>query len=687
MRRRTFIKSLGLASLSLDGVIATASNQFSKTIQNLPLDSDAFKNRKLVIVQLHGGNDGLNTVIPISEYDNYALLRPTIKLEQNELITVDSTLDANKQIGFHPTLTKFKTLYDEGKLNVIQSVGYPSPNYSHFRSTDIILRGLDGVANQNIEDKSGWMAKYLSAVHPNYSGLPAPNLPHPLGIHIGTSSTNTGFEHQTNFNMGINIDSKARESFYGQLSMAPPQQNNSEYRDLLDYVKSVDQGAQQYNSAIENAFYAGSNSYSSYPNSSLAKQFKVISKLIAGGLESKVYTTYKGGFDTHVNQVLSTDSAAGTHTSRLNDVAESIYAFQKDLEQNGKADEVVIVVISEFGRKIKENGNRGTDHGDLAPWFVIGNHIKAGVTGRNINLDPSLVSGAGRTLDNRQYDYRQIVSTICQDWFGGNDQVLDDMTLDSFKGEIDTPNGKIDIIDDDQKVGNNNQIKVLTPAYIAVDDLDVLKEENGWTYYGKSNQPNNYLFAIEKKPITGNTQDFTPSIQIKNLYEDGQGKNYFVKANNDTKHLILGLYWTIADAPNLDGFINIRLFIHSDRIHSLENKGNSFQTDVDVHHNSGLIWLKTKQVMTDINQNSRVNGFNQGVYPLKNQSSGIYEGQSFIQFNQIEDINDTSGVASQIVFEKNTPSTRNRKTGEIYFDKRTKTFRGWNGNKWVDLNF
>lgn len=689
MKRRSFLKSTGLASLSLgsSGVFAKPTNQLAETLAELPIDDAAFKDRQLIIVQLSGGNDGLNTVIPLNDFDNYALLRPTIKFQENQLITLDSTLPIDHQVGLHPTLTKFKDLYDSGKLNIIQGVGYPSPNYSHFRSTDIIFRGLDGNStSQGNIDNSGWMAKYLSAIHPTYSGLPTPNLSHPLGIHIGTSSTNAGFEHQTNFNMGINIYSTAREKFYGQLTSAQPQANNSTYKDLLDYVRTVEKGAQQYNNAIENAFNNGSNSYTSYPNTDLARQFKVVSRLINGGLQSKVFTTFKGGFDTHVNQIQSGDPTLGQHTSILSDLSECVYALQKDLELSGFADKVAIIVLSEFGRKLRENGNSGTDHGNLAPWFVIGNHVKPGVTGRNINLDPSLVSSSGRSLDDRQADYRQIISTICQNWFGGNSTVLDNMSLSNFTGNIGEANGKLDIFDEDQIVTTDSQIEIFTEPFIDVEQVVILKEEDGWSYYGNQDDLETYYFAIEKMPASGNTVSFSPTITIKNLYEDGSGKNYFVKQKDDTRHIILGQYWSISNASGLDGFINIRFFIHSDRVNALETLGNTFQNTTDAHHNSGILWLKTKHTVSEMNNSLRTNGFNSGVYPLKNQTEGIYEGQNYIQFNEVEDINNTSGVASQLVFEKPKPSTSNPNKGEIYFDKVRKRFRGWNGRRWVNLN-
>ncbi len=689
MKRRSFLKSSGLASLALgtSGLFARPSNNLAETLAGLPLDEAAFKDRQLIVVQLSGGNDGLNTVVPLNDYDNYALLRPTIKFQENQLITLDSTLPVDHQVGLHPTLTKFKDLYDDGKLNILQGVGYPSPNYSHFRSTDIIFRGLDGnSSSQGNIDNSGWMAKYLAAIHPTYSGLPTPNLSHPLGIHIGTSSTNAGFEHQTHFNMGINIYSTAREKFYGELTAAQPLPDNSAYKSILDYVRTVEVGAQQYNNTIENAFNNGSNSYTSYPNSDLSRQFKVVSRLISGGLKSKVFTTFRGGFDTHVNQIQGGDPSLGTHNDILSDVSESVYALQKDLELSGYADKVVIVVLSEFGRKLKENGNSGTDHGNLAPWFIVGNHVKPGVTGRNINITPDFVSSSGRSLDERQSDYRQLLSTLCQNWFGGNTTVLDNMSLSSFTGDIGTVNGKLDIIDTNQVVPINDQLEVFTDPFIEVDDIQFLKEENGWSYYGKIFETDTYFFAIEKHPTSGNTVSFTPSITIKNLYEDGTGKNYFIKEKDDTKHIILGQYWSITDAEGLDGFINMRFFIHSDRINAIETLGNTFQTTTDANHNSGVLWLKTKNTVTEINSSQRTNGFNSGVYPLKDQTQGIYEGQNYIQFNNVEDVNNTSGVASQLVFEKTKPSTVNPKKGEIYFDKVSKRFRGWNGTKWVNLN-
>jgi uncharacterized protein (DUF1501 family) len=384
--------------------------------------------KKIVLVQLSGANDGLNTVVPLNQYDIYAALRPSIKLnnagQTNGVINLDSTLPLANQIGLHPSLTGFKSLYDRGLMRVIQGVGYASQDKSHFKSTDLWLTGGDGTAaNNNID--SGWIGRFLENY---YSNFLTANFP--LGIQLGSSDNSLGFHGEVEHGMSININGQDPAGFYSVLNGlggAPPTSiPNSEYGDLIRFILASDAETNLYAQSISSAFSAGTNSSNvTYPSTSLANQLKTVAKFISGGLKTKVYLVKIGGFDTHDIQVASnTTTHLGTHADLLTQVSEAINAFITDLNNQNLGDDVIAVPFSEFGRKAGENGNLGTDHGEIAPMFVFGKSINPGVSGTNINLSEA-VSANNFQVQTVQHDYRRVFSTILQDWFGTSNQTLD----------------------------------------------------------------------------------------------------------------------------------------------------------------------------------------------------------------------------------------------------------------------
>jgi hypothetical protein len=211
------------------------------------------------------------------------------------------------------------------------------------------------------------------------------------------------------------------------LGGAPPTSiPNSEYGDLIRFILASDAETNLYAQSISTAFSRGINSAGvTYPSTSLANQLKTVAKFISGGLQTKVYLVKIGGFDTHDIQVASnTTTHLGTHANLLTQVSESINAFITDLINQDLGDDVIAVPFSEFGRKAGENGNLGTDHGEIAPMFVFGKSINPGVSGTNINLSEA-VSANNYQVQTVQHDYRRVFSTILQDWFGASNQTLD----------------------------------------------------------------------------------------------------------------------------------------------------------------------------------------------------------------------------------------------------------------------
>ena len=418
MKRRNFIKLSATAS-----AIGLLPFEMKAMLKQLSLDECDFSHRKLVLINLKGGNDGLNTIIPINQYDTYSLLRPNIKVANsglNSYITLDSTLSENQQVGLNPALTSFKSMYDKGWLKLIQSVGYPSHNRSHFSSKDIMSTGNDGNSWLNgIE--SGWVGRFMELNYANEL-----NASYPLAVQIGSKNIALDFIGNHNHGMAINITGQDPSGFYSVLSGLsgqPPQLfPNSHYGTELEYIVGIDNLSNQYSQSISDAFNNGTNNIS-YPDTNLADQLKTVAKLISGGLNSKVFLVKISGFDTHNNQVQDLDSPIGEHYELLTELSTAVEAFFNDLDNQGIADDVVGVTYSEFGRKAAENGNMGTDHGQVSPMFVFGKPIQAGVSGTNPDLTEANTDN-NYQIENLQFDYRQTFATIFQDFMGADFNII-----------------------------------------------------------------------------------------------------------------------------------------------------------------------------------------------------------------------------------------------------------------------
>lgn len=437
MKRRNFLKIFPAASVTPFVVNGHPLRAFANSHMAKLLNScDGVEDRVLVLIQLKGGNDGLNTIIPIEQYDTYANLRPTIRIKESDYINLDGTLAINDQVGVHPSFAKIKELYDKGWAAIIQGVGYESMNQSHFKGTDLWLTGGDGtIANNNI--KSGWMGRALQAFFPDVMGNPTSNMPDPLGIQVGDPTTSTGFHTETEHQNVINLSGQDASGFYSLIQTigGAPILNvpDSEHGDELEYIMGVEQSTSLYAQRISDVFNAGSNFLTTYPttnpNSRFAPQLQTVARLIKGGCKTKIYLCQLGGFDTHNAQVDGGNTAQGDHAGLLLELAETIKAFFDDLEGLGLADQVTACTFSEFGRCAKENGSDGSDHGTLAPMLVFGKNIAAGAKGTNVNLS-NLTND--NQLQGAQFDYRQVFTTLLQDWLGASENVLTETMFNGY---------------------------------------------------------------------------------------------------------------------------------------------------------------------------------------------------------------------------------------------------------------
>ena len=420
MKRRNFIKLTSTASaISLLPSQVTASLNIAKGF----LDCN-ISNRKLILINLAGGNDGLNTIIPINYYETYSNLRPNIKVAENgtnAYINLDESLSENQQIGLHPALIGFKNLYDNNLLRIIQSVGYPSQNKSHFASTDVYLTANDGNSWLN-GNNSGWIGRFMESY---YAGLIQNS--YPLGVEIGSKSNSLGFHGESEHGLSVNINGQDPSGFYSLISsMAGESPTNipiSDYGDELEYIIQTDALSNIYSEAISNSFNNGQN-IASYPDTDISNQLKTVARLISGGLESKVYMVKLSGFDTHINQNQSQNDILGDHNDLLTKLSEAVDAFMHDITALNLKNDIVGLTYSEFGRKAAENGSLGTDHGEIAPMFVFGEPVKGGVSGTNPDLNEANESN-GFQIQTVQYDYRDTLGTLLQDYLGADNQALD----------------------------------------------------------------------------------------------------------------------------------------------------------------------------------------------------------------------------------------------------------------------
>nr|WP_315157762.1 DUF1501 domain-containing protein [uncultured Flavobacterium sp.] len=306
----------------------------------------------VVFVQLNGGNDGLNTFIPFEDALYYES-RPTIAISKTEV------LNAAKGMAFHPVLKGFASMQQSGDLSVIQNVGYPNPVRSHFRSQEIWQTAPTHQEYLN----DGWLGRYLDLQckeHQPTAGINIDNIDN-LALK-GDEPNSITVKDPDRFK------TKNKQENEGQLSGNPQ----------LDFVRKVANSVIEGSDDIQAALGKSAPSDVVYPKTGLAKNLEWISKLIKGNLNSKVYYTSLGGFDTHDNQL-------SIHKNRLTELNDAVFSFYEDLKKSQQLQNVTIVVFSEFGRRVKDNG-RGTDHGTAAPMFVIGGNNRGKIIGNNPNL-------------------------------------------------------------------------------------------------------------------------------------------------------------------------------------------------------------------------------------------------------------------------------------------------------------
>lgn len=389
--RRSFIQALGLAgagSVMLANTSVTASKPSPLSVALNESENDNI----LVIIRLKGGNDGLNMVVPVYDYANYANMRPTIRHQQNDLMML------NPDFGIPNYMNGLESIWGDGQMKIVHGVGYQEQNLSHFRSSDIWAS-----ADEVNFEPTGWWGRYFEDLYPDYIINP-PEIP--PAIQIG-SIGNLVFEgNNTNYAFSVaNPQQLANVAQNGSLHdvLDIP---DCVYGDKLLFMRATANATFNYAQVISDAYNASTND-APYENKELSNQLAIVARMIKGGLGTKVYMVTLNGFDTHANQV-------SIQQQILTDLADSIKHFYEDLASAGMQNEVLAMTISEFGRRPYENGSNGTDHGAASPVMLFGpglngngfvsDHPDITVWDENDNLIPTT-------------DFRDIYTTVLTDWF------------------------------------------------------------------------------------------------------------------------------------------------------------------------------------------------------------------------------------------------------------------------------
>lgn len=378
------------------GSLASASVLMPKFLKALEKDQMVPPgNKVMVVIQLSGGNDGLNTVIPYRN-DIYYKSRPTLGIQR------DKALSLTDETGLHPSLIGMKSLYDSGSMGILQNVGYPNPDRSHFRSMDIWQTGSPSTEGWS----NGWIGRYLDA---QCNGCAKPvqalEIDDTLSLALkGELEKGLAFKDPARLTTG-------NDRFYNDL-LKQPKAGAGDTHHNVDYLYKT-MGATLSSASYLKQQFKMYNTKQPYPNTELGKSMRTIARLIMSDITTKVYYVSHGNFDTHVNQL-------GSQNNLLKQLDEAVTSFTKDLQANNRFQDVVVMTFSEFGRRVEQNASNGTDHGTANNMFVIGGGLKEkGLLNENPNL-AQLQDG------DLQYkvDFKSVYATMLNKWLGADDKAI-----------------------------------------------------------------------------------------------------------------------------------------------------------------------------------------------------------------------------------------------------------------------
>jgi uncharacterized protein (DUF1501 family) len=370
-------------------VIGNTEHVFARALESAPLRG--YGDRVLVLVNLQGGNDGLNCVVPHNDAQYYQL-RPSVAVPREDVLRID------ERVGLNPSMKSFKSLYDAGKVAIVQSVGYPQPDHSHFRSTEIWQTAVP-----DAYEHTGWLGRYLDDAPLRkdnlFNGVAlAQVLPEVL---IANRTDVPAIAQVAGYGLVADRNGAARAAYAklvndNRLPFASP---------YLSHVAAIEDHAQQGSQELP-ALIAGYKAAGSYPATTLGRSLSLAAQIIGSKAGSRVLYVQHGSFDTHVNQ-------KATHDRLLGQFSDAIKAFYDDLAAHGNESRVLTMTFSEFGRRIAENANRGTDHGEASPLFLIGGGVNGGIFGPYPDLSTANMGNV-----RFETDFRSVYATVLERWLG-----------------------------------------------------------------------------------------------------------------------------------------------------------------------------------------------------------------------------------------------------------------------------
>jgi uncharacterized protein (DUF1501 family) len=419
MKRRDFLKVSQALSLPflLNGFPLTASAR--NPLLHLLREQTANNGKVLVLIQMNGGNDGLNTLIPLDQYSQLMNARSNIVIPAGKTLALNGV----PQTGLHPAMGGIQTLYNNGQANIVQAVSYPNQSYSHFRSTDIWFTGSAATEYLN----TGWLGRSLESNYPGYpDNYPSSDMPDPLAIQIGSQASLV--TQCSTINTAVTVTDP--DSFYNLVSGDVDAAPDTPYGHELTFLRLIRQQTNSYTGVISNAFNATANLVAYPDGNSLADQLKIIARLIKGGLKTPVYVvSHPSSFDTHATQVDPTDTTKGTHANLLGILSDAVSSFQQDLVAMNISDRVASMTFTEFGRRIKSNDSLGTDHGAGTPVFFFGTNLNPVIIGSNPQIPVNATSDDQVTMQN---DFRAVYYSVLKDWFMLSDDQLISVLPDPY---------------------------------------------------------------------------------------------------------------------------------------------------------------------------------------------------------------------------------------------------------------
>ncbi len=388
MKRSGFL----LGAVSGLAVVANDDTIFSRALAQSPLPGlPGGTDRVLVVINFQGGNDGLNTVVPFGmpEYYRY---RPSIGVPQNDVLRIDDTF------GLNPVLAPFKKMYDGGNVAIVHGVGYPDPDHSHFRSTEIWQ-----TAQPKGYESTGWIGRYLDS-----ASLPKNNLFNAVAlsnvlpeIMISKTTDVPAIDALRGYGLRSDKTSGNREAFHEFVRDTTVPFRSPFLSKVAEIEDHAQRGAEELPKLV-----AGYQTQATYPATPLGRSLALAAQIVGSKLGTRVLYVQHGSFDTHVTQ-------KQTQERLLGDFANAISAFYQDLAAHGNDKRVLTMTFSEFGRRAAENASRGTDHGEAAPVFMIGGGVKGGLYGQHPNLNRLNAGNLAFTTD-----FRQVYATVLERWLG-----------------------------------------------------------------------------------------------------------------------------------------------------------------------------------------------------------------------------------------------------------------------------